>query len=141
MSCGRIINGTRYIHIVNNNELKKKSLNDYVYFNLRDIFENAYDYDTIIYANRFCEKLTGELYFEDDKKSTYNYTNALNEKDYLKKLICWLVDIDINSFEFIILGENEKINMKEYIEWDIWWFQFEELKFLLKQQYNKYGIS
>jgi len=132
MSCGRIIDGVKYIHLLNDNELKKKSLNDNVYFILRDIFENAYDYDTIIHANRFCEKLTGELYFEDDKKSTYIYTNVLSKKDYLKKLIYWLDKININSFEFIIFEENEKINMKEYIKWDVWWFQFEELKFLLK---------
>jgi len=132
MSCGRIIDGVKYIHLINNNELKKKSLNDYVYFTLRDIFENAYDCDTIIDANRFCEKLTGELYFEDDKKSIYTYTNVLNKNDYLKKLIYWLDHINIDSFEFILIGENEKINMKEYIEWQDWWFQFEELKFLLK---------
>jgi hypothetical protein len=132
MSCGRIIDGVKYIHLINDNGLKKKSINDNVYFTLRDIFENAYHCDTIIYANRFCEKLTGELYFEDEKKTTYTYTNVLNKKDYLKKLIYWLDQIDVNSFEFILLENNEKINMKEYINWDIWRFQFEELKFLLK---------
>lgn len=141
MSCGRIIDGVKYIHILNDNEFKIKSLNDHVYFTLRDIFENAYHYDTILYANRFCEKLTGEIHFLDDMKTTYTYTNILNKKYYLKKLIDWLDSLDIYSFEFILLGENDKINMKEYIKWQVWWLQFNELKCLLKEKYEIYCIN
>lgn len=140
MSCGKIIHGIRYIHLLNDNKIKKISLNDYVYFTLRDIFENAYNYDTINETNWFCEKLTGELYFED-RKSTYKYTNALNKKHYLTKLITWLNKIDITYFEFILLGEDEKINMEEYIKWDEWWFQFEQLRFLIKEHYQKCCMS
>lgn len=140
MSCGKIIDGVKYIHLLNENELKKKSFNDYVYFTLRDIFENAYDYYTISETNWFCQKLTGELYFED-RKSTYTYTNALNKLNYLKKLIKWLNQFDINYFEFILLGEDDNINMKEYINWHEWWFQFDELRFLLKQHYENCCMS
>jgi len=140
MSCGKIIDGVKYIHLLNDNELKKKSLQDYVYFTLRDIFENAYSYDTILEANWFCEKITGELYFED-RKYTYKYTNALNKPHYVKKLIDWLNKIDITYFEFILLGEDDKINMKEYIKWHEWWFEFEELRFLLKEHYEMCRIA
>ncbi len=140
MSCGKIIDGIKYIHLLNDNELKKKSLNDCVYFTLRDIFENAYDYYTIIEINWFCQKLTGEFYFED-RKSIYNYTSALNKPHYLTKLIKWLNKINIKYFEFILLGEDENVNMKEYITWDEWWFQFEEFKILIKQHYEKCCMS
>jgi hypothetical protein len=140
MSCGKIIDNVKYIHLLNNNELKLKSLNDCVYFTLRDIFENAYNYDTILEVNWFCEKLTGELYFED-RKSTYTYTDALNKPLYLKKLITWLNKIDMNYFEFILIGEDDQINIEEYIKFDEWWFQFEQIKILIKQHYEKCCMS
>lgn len=140
MSCGKIIDGVKYIHLLNDNELKLNSLNDCLYFTLRDIFENAYSYDTILEVNLFCQKLTGELYFED-RKSIYNYTNALSKLNYLTKLISWLDKINIDDFEFILLGEDDKINMEEYIKWDDWWFQFEQIKFLIKQHYEKCCMS
>jgi hypothetical protein len=80
------------------------------------------------------------LYFED-RKSAYTYTNALNKPHYLTKLITWLNKIDINYFEFIILGQDDKINMKEYIKWDEWWFEFEQMKFLIKEYYEKCCMS
>jgi len=140
MSCGKIIDGIKYIHLLNDNELKKKSFNDCVYFTLRDIFENAYSYDTIVDANWFCKKLTDELYFED-RKSIYKYTGALNKPHYLKKLINWLNKININDFEFILLGEDDKINMEEYIKWHEWWFQFEKLRFLIIEHYENCCMS
>jgi len=38
---GRIINGIKYIELLNDNNLKNKSFEDCVYFTLRDIFWNV----------------------------------------------------------------------------------------------------
>ena len=48
MTWGRIINGIKYIYLINDNEFKKKSLYDNIYFTLRDIFANADLADTFM---------------------------------------------------------------------------------------------
>ena len=44
---GRIINGNKYICLHNNNEFKNISLEDNVYFTMRDIFLNGDSYHII----------------------------------------------------------------------------------------------
>ena len=54
---GLLIDGIKYMCIMDNNDLKKKSLGDNVYFTLRDIFWNSMSADTVFHANNFNEKL------------------------------------------------------------------------------------
>jgi len=63
MSCTRIFNDIKYLQLANENNLKSKSLEDNVYFILRDIFNNISGFDNCMEANDF------------------TYTNVLNDKN------------------------------------------------------------
>ena len=61
----RLIGGVKYLQLCNLNELKKLSLEDNVYFTLRDIFLNyGYSYD-MLRANDFNDKLTNNICYEN----------------------------------------------------------------------------
>lgn len=136
MTFGRIIGGVKYIHLMNDNEFKKKSLYDNVYFTLRDIFSNAESADTIMKVNSFNERLTNNIYFED-RTDNFEYTNELNQKHFVEHLKKWLNSFNIYYFDFVEPEEDEQIDMKEYMKWDDWWVQFEELRKLIDVQYEK----
>jgi hypothetical protein len=136
---GKIINGIKYIKLMNNNELKKKSLNDNVYFTLRDIFLNSESIDTAMEANGFNKKLTGGICFED-RCNDFQYTNVLYESNYVEKLLRWLNNFIIHYFEFEQqqIEDDVDIDLAEYMKFDDWWQQFEHLKSLLEQHLKKY---
>lgn len=135
---GIIINGTKYIELVNNNEYKNKSLSDNVYFTLRDIFLNSESIDTAMEANGFNKRLTGGICFED-RHNDFQYTNVLYESVFIVKLLRWLNNFNIHYFEFEQqqIEDDKDINLTEYMKFDDWWQQFEQLKSLLKQQLEK----
>ena len=137
MTLGRVFNNAKYIELHNDNEFKKKSLEDNVYFTLRDIFSNAESTDIIIEVNNFNYELSNGVCFEE-RTDNFQYSNVLNDKKKLKMLIELLDSINEKSFEFIELDDDEKnnININEYLELDVWMRQFEELKNILKK-YNK----
>ena len=120
-------NGIKYMLLCNNNDLKKKSLNDNVYFTVRDIFKNG-DYNMVITANYYNGLLTNNISYEDRNPAVqFQYANVLEQPVYLTKLLKWLSQIGMYSFDFVEL-EGEDIDMAEYIKWEDWWQQFEELK-------------
>ena len=135
MTWGRIINGNKYICLMNDNEYKMKSLEDNVYFTLRDIFGNC-DYDLVIAVNEFNKKLTNNTYFED-RDDTFKYTNVLYEKDYVEKLLKWIMSFKKSYFMFDEFEQDEYIQMKEYMNFDDWWNQFINLRKLIDEQYEK----
>lgn len=127
MSLGRIIDGIKYMYVMNDNEFKKKSLYDNIYFTLRDIFANADSVDTISTANRFNGCLTNNIFFED-RTNTFEYSNELKDKKFLKSIQTWLKYLNIHYFEFFEPNDDEEIDMKKYMKWDDWWEQFVELR-------------
>lgn len=128
MAYGIDINDIKYICLYNNNELKKISIEDNVYFTLRDIFLNADTCDISLECNYFNSKLTNGICFED-RDNTFKYTNILNNKHYLTQLINFLNNIDKHWFDFDKKDcENFIIDKGEYIKFNDWWIQFEELK-------------
>lgn len=144
---GRLINGIQYVGLMNDNSFKSKSLEDNVYFTLRDIFWNG-DINDVFSANYFNSLLTNNISFEE-RKDNFNYTNILYDYnlDYTKKLFNWLsrlsgyngTDTRKNSlFEFLELEENEEIDMTEYMKYDDWWDQFQELMKKLEEQLEKH---
>ena len=136
----KLINGIKYMYIMNNNDFKKKSLYDNVYFTLIDIFANAESYCDIMASNSYNKQLTNNVCFED-RTDDFRYTNVLDEKDYVEKLLRWLKKFNIHCFEFLEPEQYEpdvnEIDMKKYMNFDEWWFQFEELIRLIENQYNK----
>ena len=136
MTYGRIINGEKYMHLFNDNNFKSESLNTNVYFTLRDIFANADSADTVMEANSFNSKLTGDICFED-RTENFAYTNVLSDVKFLSRLLTWLNYFSIGYFEFIEPESDETINMCEYMRWEDWWAQFEELKQMIKTKYEQ----
>jgi hypothetical protein len=141
---GKLINGIKYMCIHDVNEYKKKSLNDNFYFTLRDIFWNTDSCDVMIKVNYLNDMLTDGISFES-RTNTFEYTNILYQKTELKKILQFLNRITRNGwFEFSELkdedeDEEESID-EEYILFDDWWKEFEELRNLLKEQYEKINV-
>ena len=135
---GRIINGIKYIRLCNDNDFKKKSLNDNVYFTLRDIFVNAESYDDIMAANLYNNKITGDVYFED-RTERFQYSNELYQKYFVERIQRWLKRFNIHYFEFAEPEDDDLrfVDEKKYMKFDDWWVQFEELRKLIDEQYEK----
>jgi len=114
---------------------KKKSLYDNVYFTLRDLFWNSNSADTCFQANNFNHDLTDGIYFEE-RTEGFQYTNKLHQKYYVERLQRWLKRFNPNYFEFL---EVEELAYEDeaYMKFDEWWVQFEELRKLIDEQYEK----
>jgi hypothetical protein len=108
---------------------------------LRDIFWNG-EVDDLFSANHFNRLLTNGISFEERDKN-FRYTNLLYDynSSYTQDLLIWLCRIYSSknySFEFFPLEEGEKINMDEYMKYDDWWVQFEDLHKKLEEQLEKH---
>jgi hypothetical protein len=122
---GKRINEIEYIHLFNCNDFKNNSLYDNLYLTLKEIFWNANSADVSMQANSYNYMLTN-INFEDVPKDEFRkILELLNRITY-----------DKGWFEFIDLEEGEEINEEEYIRFDIWWQQFEELRVMLNKHYN-----
>ena len=124
------ISETKYMILCNNNEFKKKSLEDNIYFTLEDIYLNANDPDTCVESIDFANALSGHIQFEQ-RTDAFQYTNILQNKEYVSNLMYWLNYIKKHSFEFVELQEDDdKTNFIKYHDWAI---QLEELKKILNE--------
>jgi hypothetical protein len=122
---GKRINEIEYIHLFNCNDFKNNSLYDNLYLTLKEIFWNANSADVSMQANSYNYMLT-IISFEDIPKDEFRkILELLNRITY-----------DKGWFEFIDLEEGEEINKEEYIRFDIWWQQFEELRVMLNKHYD-----
>ncbi len=147
---GRLIDGIRYVGLMNDNSFKSKSLEDNVYFTLRDIFWNG-EVDDIFSANHYNGLLTNNVSFEERDKN-FEYTNLLYDynSDYTKKLYNWLLRLTgyklttkpngwkDGMFEFQEVEEDEEIDMTQYMKYDDWWDQLQELIKKLEEQLRKH---
>lgn len=112
------VNGVKYISLLDNNDLKLTSLNNWVYYTLRDVFWNADEY--------YCIKandLNSLLVYK--KKDTIEYTNILDDVKFVRKLYEFLKSLNETAFHFV--KKTFKPN-ENYIEYQIWWKQLQELK-------------
>jgi hypothetical protein len=138
---GRLIDGIRYMGLHDDNSFKSKSLEDNVYFTLRDIFWNG-DVNDCITANYFNGILTNNSTFEE-RDINFKYTNLLYDYnfDFTKKLYNWICRMSKykdSVFDFEKSQEDEEIDMTEYMKYDDWWVQFEELRKKLEEQLEKH---
>lgn len=127
---------TVYICLCNDNDFKKRSIEDNVYFTLRDIFVNAQSVHDIETANLYNSQLSDGICFED-RTPSFQYTYALNNLEFLEDLIKWLKSLKkTSSFELIKLMNIELNSSDElntiYINFDDWWIQFKNLIKLLE---------
>jgi hypothetical protein len=136
---GRLIGRIRYVRLMHDNSFKSKSLEDNVYFTLRDIFLNGY-LEHCYTANYFNGLLTNNISFEE-RKENFEYANVLHDynSDYTKKLYNWLYYLNGNMFDFKEPYEDEEIDMSKYMNIDDWWAQFLELNKKLEEQLEKHN--
>ena len=142
MTC-RLIDGVKYIGLMNDNEFKSKSLEDNVYFTLRDILLNAH-MNHCITANYFNDLLTNNISFEERDKN-FNYQNVLYDynSDYTQTLYIWIGIICENKDDMFDFYEPKKIDKddnpnQKYIKYDEWWEQLLDLREKLFQQLEKH---
>jgi hypothetical protein len=147
---GRLIDGVRYVGLMNDNSFKSKSLEDNVYFTLRDIFWNG-EIDDVFSANHYNGLLTNGITFEKRDKY-FEYANILYDyvSDYTQKLYDWLIRLTGNKrtskpngwkdnmFEFLEVNEDDEIDMSEYMKYDDWWDQLQQLIKKLEEQLEKH---
>ena len=81
---GRLINGIKYMYVHNDIDFKKKSLNDNLYFTLRDVFWNTSSPDVCSLANCYNSMLSDNISFKE-RTNAFQYTNLLDQKNELKK--------------------------------------------------------
>ena len=140
MSHTRIFNNIKYLQLDNENHLKNKSLEDNVYFTLRDIFANVSELDYCMEANGFNTKLTNSISYEE-RTIDFTYTNVLNDKTFIHELSIWLSYIDKSDFEFEAINDDANTEENEWyfdtrnlFKFDDWWLQFEELRILIRER-------
>jgi hypothetical protein len=140
MSKTRIFNNIKYLQLANENHIKNKSLEDNVYFTLRDIFANVSGLDYCMEANGFNTKLTNGISYEE-RTIDFTYTNVLNDKIYINNLSKWLSYIQKCDFEFETINDDADTEEKEWYldtrnlcKFDDWWLQFEELRILIRHR-------
>ncbi len=151
---GIIYNGTKYIQITYQNWKKSLSLEDNIYFTLRDVFANTFicsdkniiDIDEGVALSG---QLTNDICYED-RTEEFKYTDVLQEKTFVSSLLTWLDTIEpdrdfdfsdeVNEFEEenkVIVKENHCITIDEtkfegyvfnYIALDAWWEHLHDLK-------------
>jgi hypothetical protein len=132
---GRTIDGIRYVGLSNDNNYKNKSVEDNIYFTLRDIFWNGRECSEIMTANRFMSLLTDNISY-DERDELFQYTNVVydSKSNYTQNLYNWLLQftkIDISNpdgrkdylFDFMDVLPEEEFNINKYIKYDIWWYR------------------
>ena len=135
----RIIKDIKYLQHCNYNNLKSVSLEDNVYFTLKEIFVNISVINYCMEANGFNNEITGSVYYED-RKCDFKYTDALNDKLFVDRLNKWLINIKKSDFEFDTEPDERADDEEKYHYYDMkilikfydWWSQFEDLKILIK---------
>jgi len=139
---GKIINGVKYMLLSSNiDNLKIQSFEHRTYITLREIFLNADAFNICSIANRFNEKLSGGIPY-DDRKCDFQYTNVLHEKQYLRELSNWLNSISEYFFEFAdedtVFYDDEK---HTYMKFDEWWENFESLRQMLNNRVSEIALE
>lgn len=134
---GRIINGIKHICVFNDVSLRNRSLEDNVYFTVRDIFFNCNSPDDCMRSCEYNSELSGNIMYED-RTDFFEYTDMLHEECGIKRILSWFERFTPEYFEFI---DGEKEIMEEgYIVFDDWWASFNELKRMLREEYVKIMI-
>lgn len=128
-------NGIKYLYLIHPNDWKQKSLEDNIYFTLRDIFVNIDDFQFAMEANNFNDTLTNGVCYEE-RTSDFTYSNVLNEDTRLSE---WLSHICEYYFDFKEVDET--IDLDKYILFDEWISQLDILKKLLAKKLTDFKFT
>lgn len=131
-------------HKHTNIDNKKKTLEDFTYSILRDLFfySSCHEDDLnerAIMANDLNRELTGNVYLED-RDEGFTYTSVLQNKDYVKRLKHYLDNFSENSFKYKNIFEIDKKEyeyaINNYVKFDEWYDDLIELNNLIKMRYK-----
>ncbi len=138
---GRIINGEYFVELMDSNELKNESLENHIYFTLRDIFWNSRDIQDVDQVNSFNHLLKSNdcLYTEKGCK----FSNVLNDpnSDFTIRLHNYLKKFKQSRLYFIdqaVAPKNDDDDEKEYLKLEVWWDQLQNLIAKLEERINKH---
>ncbi len=116
-----------YMYLMDDPSLKSLSLEDNVYFTIRDIFANAFNTDMCYEANEFNALLTKDTHISD-RTSNFQYANVLYQPKYINKLSTWLNNITISDFDIITKLELFECEYDTHMELDVWCEHFTKLR-------------
>ena len=135
MTYSLLYNDMEYIGLSEEHSFKFRSLEDNVYFTLRDIFLNVIDIEYVLATQEFCIELTGGIPYHE-RTDTFQYTDILSDKDFNKRLSKWFSTLDKKCFDFNPPQKDDVIDLKEFILFDEWWrhFVFIRRQILCKSQ-------
>ena len=113
---------------------------------LIDIYWNI-EINEALRISHYISQLTGSIPFEK-RTEDFKYYDVINDKDYMKRLYVHLSNLSIHRdkvdnkyklfkeslFDFyeILEEEIEEIDLNDYMKYDDWWKQYEELYFKLE---------
>lgn len=124
-------NKKKYIMLSNDINLKSLSLEDNIYFTLRDIFFNIEPEVKMYKANDINAKLSMEIPYED-RDNTFKYYKLASDSDFVTVILDFLNSIKQSDFNFEYENVEDEVDVNtinsEYICFDVWWSNLEELK-------------
>jgi hypothetical protein len=96
---GIMYNGIKYMCLLNNNNLKQISLQDNVYFTLKDIFLNVDNYDMCNEIDNYMFEMKNDIN-NPLKIGDFEYSDCLYDVNFVKKFFNWLNIITPDWFSF-----------------------------------------
>ena len=128
--------------LCNDNKLKELSLEDNVYFTLRDIFMNSNNVNATLFANVINGELTNNISYEE-RTPEFKYSNMLNNKNDVEQVLDLLKNLNTfdfynkepNKFEMIDDEYAAKFSHK-LLEFDTWFAQLQTLIKTIREHYN-----
>ena len=131
--CTRSIeyDGKKYMEIINNKDLKYKSLEDNLYCKLNDIYFNIDNLEDTEEADYFSIILTNGITFPE-RNPLFQYSNIIKNKLYLREIIRFLKKISESDFYFEKYQIYDLLDLDEYLEFDIWFQEIKDLVNLLE---------
>jgi hypothetical protein len=131
MTYSLLYDETEYIGLSEEHALKFRSLEDDVYFTLRDLFLNVLGIDDVFTTIIFMKELADNIPYEE-RNETFQYTDALSDISYCERLSKWLYSLDKKCFVFSPPSKDDVIDLKEFIPFDEWYNHFTYLRQLIK---------
>jgi hypothetical protein len=119
-----IYKDVKFIKTMDNNDLKKKSLEDTVYFTLRDILFNVEEPALILEATIFMDTLTKGICLEN-RKENFRYSKILENKTFVFELYVWL--FSLLKSNFIFETNYHAVALDGFMLFDKWIDQLNEL--------------
>lgn len=141
--CGIFYNDCYYIMKIHANH-SQQSLEDNVYFTLKDLYANLEEPEYCFRATIFMNELTNNTFYED-RTNDFQYTDVLNDRKYLFDLRKWLNYITPADFEFENVSSDSNlenpflhIDMNHFMPFDDWWKEFDELRKQIDEKCRDY---